>query len=195
MFGKNFSKLARLAALFGAMALPAMAEVNVSGGLSYFGLEDQDQNHVVAHVRADYFFNAHLGLEAELSHGLNDFEESTVVSLDPVSFVPADATLTSDLDFGWGAFAKARWAVGEKAKVFVRAGYAEMDSEDTFRVPVASFERSQGGTVKGPAYGAGVMYGLTEKWSGRLDYTRYDFDAAGNDLPCYTFALTASYGF
>ncbi len=177
------------------MAAPAQAEVNVSGGVTYFGLEDQDQNHWVANLRANYFFTENFGVEGELTQGFTDFEETTQVALDPAGTQFAPATLNSDFGFGYGVYGMARLPVSDKAKVFARAGYAQGDAEDTFSVSAVNFSDSVGGTVDGPAYGVGATYQLNERWGARIDYTRYDWEANGASLPAYGFAVSATYQF
>lgn len=110
--------------------------------------------------RIGYDLTPNFGFEGEAALGIDD-EESTL----------GDVTTSVGLNYLVGAYGKAQMPLGERAKLFARAGIvnAELETEIT---GLGSAEQSE----TGAGYGIGGMVDISESLYVRGDYTRYDIE-------------------
>ncbi|MEQ8405860.1 MAG: porin family protein [Oceanicaulis sp.] len=144
--------LASAAALLAASAASAQtADTGFSLGAGYTYLDTDGLDFDALTVRGGYDFNAYFGVEGEALIGLGDED-----------FGGLDASL----NYGVGAFAKARYPLSETVTAFARAGYvvAELELEGFGSDDADGFAFGAGGEY---AFGANAIRG---------EYTRYEFE-------------------
>ena len=119
---------------------------------------DIDLGTITGHL--GYDLNQTFGVEGEVAFGVND-EDTTV----------GDVTTSLGLNYLVGVYGKAQMPLGERAKLFARAGIvnAELEAETT---GLGSTEQSE----TGAGYGVGGTVDISQNLFVRGDYTRYDID-------------------
>jgi hypothetical protein len=106
--------------------------------------------------RVGYDFNSYFAVEGEASVGVAD--DSYRLS------GPPSTNVTVKLDSQVGAFAVGKIPIPKFGTLFGRAGFASTNlSPNGPGIDDGS----------GIAYGGGVEFGITDKFKGRLDYTKY----------------------
>jgi len=180
------------------LATPAIADgFYVDGGISLIAVDGDDLIDPVidpqfeslgAHFGVDV--SKHFSVEGEAIIGLNSeyaIGRASTIDLggDPAQFRWTDFTTESSLNYVVGAYARGNFPVTTKLNVFGRLGYAQVELDQNTRVrstvsnsddePVA-YSVSNISVERGPAFGAGVTYDLTDKIYVRGDLTRYDID-------------------
>jgi outer membrane immunogenic protein len=160
----------------------------VEGGYQYLDIKPDgaesgvDTNGIAA--RAGWKFNPNFSIETELATGIEDGDFDFNTDEDEFNFDDNNdgdlgdvIAASGDLGLNYlvGAYGKVNLPLTERLDAYARAGYAYVDLDASLVTPggqVINVEDS----ADGPAFGAGMEYGLTENVYLKGDYTYYSFD-------------------
>lgn len=149
-----------VAALTGVAAADA-GDVRLSGGYTFIDVDDVDFDAVS--FRAGYDFTDYVGVEGQLDIGLGD--ETVRVGA---------GTADVSLDYAFGGYVVGRAPIAENANLFGRIGYVTAQAEASAAGVTFSDDDD------GFAYGVGGEWFFDGYNGVRVDYTRIDFDTAGD---------------
>lgn len=180
--------IATAAAVIAATAQAQDTGLYLEGGYQYLDIQPGgadsgvDTNGIAA--RAGVKLNRYFSVEGELATGIQDGDFDYNTDEDAFNFDDnndgdlADVISASgDLGLNYlvGIYGKAELPLTERLGVYARAGYAYVDLDASLETPggqVIIVEDS----ADGPAFGAGLQYGLTDNLYLKGDYTYYSFD-------------------
>jgi len=180
------------------VAMPAFADgFYIDGGISLIAVDGDDLIDPVidpqfeslgAHFGVDV--SKHFSVEGEAIIGLNSeyaigWGSTIDLGGDPAQYRWTDFRTDTSLNYIVGAYARADFPITSKLNVFGRLGYAQVELDQNTRVRSAVSNNEEELVVysvsnisveRGPAFGAGATYDLTDKIYVRGDLTRYDID-------------------
>lgn len=180
--------IATAAAVIAATAQAQDTGLYLEGGYQYLDIQPGgadsgvDTNGIAA--RAGVKLNRYFSVEGELATGIQDGDFDYNTDEDAFNFDDnndgdlADVISASgDLGLNYlvGIYGKAELPLTERLGVYARAGYSYVDLDASLETPggqVIIVEDS----ADGPAFGAGLQYGLTDNLYLKGDYTYYSFD-------------------
>jgi len=205
MIAKTLRRAASCAALAFGLAAAAHAQsadtgLYVQGGWSYYNFEANDTGYSVdtnaLTARLGWQFTPMLGIEADLSAGIDDGDLDFDSSEDDLDF---DANNDGDftdiinvsgdlgLDYLAAAYARAVFPISDRFEISGRAGYAYSQVNANAVTPGGNQITLAEDAEDGFTAGAGVTFDLTENLELRADYTWFGFDEV--DVNSATVAL------
>ncbi len=161
----------------------------VEGGYQYLDVKPDgaesgvDTNGIAA--RAGWKFNPNFSIEAELATGIQDGNFDFNTDEDEFNFDDNNDGDLSDviaasgdlgLNYLVGAYGKVNLPLTERLDAYARAGYAYIDLDASLQTP-GGLNINVEDSADGPAFGAGLQYGLTDNLYLKGDYTYYSFDS------------------
>lgn len=141
-------------------------------------------------ARLGYQFNPTFSLEGELATGIDDgrFDLNTDeddLNIDDNNDGDFNDLIAASGDFRMnylvGIYGKAQIDLTERLAAYGRLGYTYIDLDAEILTPGGNTITSVADIERGPAFGAGLSYDMTEKWYLKGDYTYYSFDDANTD--------------
>lgn len=161
----------------------------LEGGYQYFDIKpDGASSGVDTHgigARAGWRFSEFFSIESELATGIDDGEFDFNVDEDEFNFDDNNDGDLSDviaasgdigLNYLVGVYGKANLPLTERLNAYARAGYAYVDLDASLVTPGGNIINVED-SADGPAFGAGLSYGLTDNLYLKGDYTYYSFDS------------------
>lgn len=151
----------------------AETEWYVSAGYTAYDSSDVDIISAGT-VRGGVNVNANLGFEAEASFGF-----------DGVEAAGAEVEIASAIT----GYVVGRLPISDQVDIFGRAGYGTIDFD------VSGFGGSGSIDVDGFAFGIGGEFELTDRWSLRTEYTRFeaDDDVIDGGVDTYAISVVATF--
>ena len=161
----------------------------VEGGYQYLDVKPDgaesgvDTNGIAA--RAGWKFNPNFSIETELATGIEDGDFDFNTDEDEFNFDDNNDGDLSDviaasgdlgLNYLVGAYGKVNLPLTERLGAYARAGYAYIDLDASLQTP-GGLDINVEDSADGPAFGAGMEYGLTDNLYLKGDYTYYSFDS------------------
>ncbi|WP_291202489.1 porin family protein [Hyphomonas sp.] len=181
--------LATAAAGLATVAYAQDSGLYLEGGYQYLDVKPDgaesgvDTNGIAA--RAGWTFNPNFSIEAELATGIEDGDFDFNTDEDEFNFDDNNDGDLSDviaasgdlgLNYLVGAYGKVALPLTERLGAYARAGYAYIDLDASLQTP-GGLDISVEDSADGPAFGAGMQYGLTDNLYLKGDYTYYSFDS------------------
>ncbi len=181
--------LASAAAGLVASAHAQDAGLYLEGGYQYLDVKPDgaesgvDTNGIAA--RAGWKFNPNFSIETELATGIEDGDFDFNTDEDQFNFDDNNDGDLSDviaasgdlgLNYLVGAYGKVNLPLTERLDAYARAGYAYIDLDASLVTP-GGLDINVEDSADGPAFGAGMQYGLTDNLYLKGDYTYYSFDS------------------
>ncbi len=181
--------LATAAASLASAAYAQDTGLYVEGGYQYLDVKPDgaesgvDTNGIAA--RAGWKFNPNFSIEAELATGIEDGDFDFNTDEDEFNFDDNNDGDLSDviaasgdlgLNYLVGAYGKVSLPLTERLGAYARAGYAYIDLDASLQTP-GGLDINVEDSADGPAFGAGMEYGLTDNLYLKGDYTYYSFDS------------------
>jgi opacity protein-like surface antigen len=160
----------------------------LEGGYQYLDIKPDgagsgaDTNAIAA--RAGVKLNSYFSIESELSTGIQDGDFDFNTDEDEFNFDDNNdgdlgdvIAASGDLGLNYlvGLYGKAELALTERLGAYARAGYAYVDLDALLETP-GGLNINVEDSADGPAFGAGLQYGLTDSLYLKGDYTYYSFD-------------------
>lgn len=160
----------------------------LEGGYQYFDIKPDgsdsgvDTNGIAA--RAGVKLNPYFSIESELATGIQDGDFDFNTDEDEFNFDDNNdgdlgdvIAASGDLGLNYlvGLYGKAELPLTERLGAYARAGYAYVDLDASLETP-GGHNINVEDSVDGPAFGAGLQYGLTDNLYLKGDYTYYSFD-------------------
>ena len=161
----------------------------LEGGYQYLDVKPDgaesgvDTNGIAA--RAGWKFNPNFSIETELATGIEDGDFDFNTDEDEFNFDDNNDGDLSDviaasgdlgLNYLVGAYGKVNLPLTERLDAYARAGYAYIDLDASRQTP-GGLDINVEDSADGPAFGAGMQYGLTDNLYLKGDYTYYSFDS------------------
>jgi outer membrane immunogenic protein len=172
----------------------------IQGGYSYFNFEAQDSGYSVdtnaVTGRVGFQMTPHLGIEADLSAGVDDGDfdfDSDEDDLDFDDNNDGDFTdvvnVSGDIgmDYLAAAYVRGVLPISDRFDLSARVGYAYVQLDANAVTPGGNVVQIGEDAEDGWSAGAGVTFDITENLELRADYTWYGFDAV--DADAATLAL------
>lgn len=181
--------LATAAASLASAAHAQDTGLYVEGGYQYLDVKPDgaesgvDTNGIAA--RAGWKFNPNFSIETELATGIEDGDFDFNTDEDEFNFDDNNDGDLSDviaasgdlgLNYLVGAYGKVNLPLTERLGAYARAGYAYIDLDASLQTP-GGLDINVEDSADGPAFGAGMEYGLTDNLYLKGDYTYYSFDS------------------
>lgn len=181
--------LATAAASLASAAYAQDTGLYVEGGYQYLDVKPDgaesgvDTNGIAA--RAGWKFNPNFSIETELATGIEDGDFDFNTDEDEFNFDDNNDGDLSDviaasgdlgLNYLVGAYGKVNLPLTERLGAYARAGYAYIDLDASLQTP-GGLDINVEDSADGPAFGAGMEYGLTDNLYLKGDYTYYSFDS------------------
>ncbi|MEX1252203.1 MAG: porin family protein [Hyphomonas sp.] len=181
--------LATAAAGLAASAQAQDTGLYLEGGYQYLdvkpdGAESGVDTNAIA-VRAGWKFNPNFSIETELATGIEDGDFDFNTDEDEFNFDDNNdgdlgdvIAASGDLGLNYlvGAYGKVNLPLTERLGAYARAGYAYIDLNASLVTP-GGLDINVEDSADGPAFGAGMQYGLTDTLYLKGDYTYYSFDS------------------
>jgi outer membrane immunogenic protein len=161
----------------------------LEGGYQYLDVKPDgaesgvDTNGIAA--RAGWKFNPNFSIETELATGIEDGDFDFNTDEDEFNFDDNNdgdlgdvIAASGDLGLNYlvGAYGKVNLPLTERLDAYARAGYAYIDLDASLQTP-GGLDINVEDSADGPAFGAGMQYGLTDNLYLKGDYTYYSFDS------------------
>ena len=181
--------LATAAASLASAAYAQDTGLYVEGGYQYLdvkpdGAESGVETNGIA-ARAGWKFNPNFSIETELATGIEDGDFDFNTDEDEFNFDDNNDGDLSDviaasgdlgLNYLVGAYGKVNLPLTERLGAYARAGYAYIELDASLQTP-GGLDINVEDSADGPAFGAGMEYGLTDNLYLKGDYTYYSFDS------------------